>query len=30
MRFTERVLHENYDLLMKFQKEDEKNVLLTE
>ena len=30
MRFTEHVLHENSDLLMKFQKEDEKNALLTE
>ena len=30
MRFAEHVLHENSDLLMKFQKEDEKNALLTE
>ena len=30
MRFTEHVLHENSDLLMKFRKEDEKNALLTE
>ena len=29
MRFTEHVLHENSDLLMKFRK-DEKNALLTE
>ena len=30
MHFTEHVLHENSDLLMKFRKEDEKNVLLIE
>ena len=30
MHFTEHVLHENSDLLMKFRKEDEKNALLTE
>ena len=30
MRFTEHVLHENSDLLMKFRKEDEKNAVLTE
>ena len=30
MRFTEHVLHENSDLLMKFRKEDEKYALLTE
>ena len=28
--FTEHVLYENSDLLMKFWKEDEKNALLTE
>ena len=28
--FTEHVLYENSDLLMKFRKEDEKNALLTE
>ena len=30
MRFTENVLHENSDLLMKFRKEDVKYALLTE
>ena len=30
MRFTENVLHENSDLLMKFRKEDEKYALPTE
>ena len=30
MCFTEQVLHENSDLLMKFRKEDKKNALLTE